>query len=313
MKTIQIEILEDKVFISCQQDEKKKSQKSKEEEGLAQLASVKIKTVSAPNSTILSAPLLQHAGQQSRLIGNTLTTSGVQYLAKILAQHYHRMGYPLCSVTGATLSLEGECKVETEEPRLSREPVNIAFAKEMVLDEEGNSLSFRQYKEKLDSSKVKKNVKREDLNTTFIQTTGKTRNTVVANAIGLRQGEVFQWDPNKWKNVANSGIWDKVLNVEPVRLQDGTVQLRVICQESHRRRVEYGVTKSLYTGEQTNANSHKYIHKDAHEHDFHYFHYLFCFISHNYMCMYNTQEHGKEKWILKIEIFLAEEKSYPWK
>ena len=109
---------------------------SKKEEELAQLASVKIKIESAPNSTILSAPLLQHAGQRSRLIGNTLTSSGVQYLAKVLAQHSLPMGYPLCPVTGATLSLEDEFKVETAELRLSRESVNRAFAKEIVLDEE---------------------------------------------------------------------------------------------------------------------------------------------------------------------------------
>lgn len=37
--------------------------------------------------------------------------------------------------------------------------------------------------------------------------------------------------------------------MEPVRLEDGSIQLRVICQESPPRRVEYGVSKSLYTGE----------------------------------------------------------------
>ena len=234
-----------------------KNQENNQEE-LEQLQQTQITQITAPKSSIFSIPLLQHAGQQARLIGNTLTTPGVQHLAKILTQHYHRMGYPLCSVTGATLSLDGKCQVQTQEPRNFDEPVNIAFAKEMVIDDSGNTITFRQYKEQWEAKQPKNrrhllqrsssNIQKNDLNTTYVQTIGKTRNDKIAKAIGLKKGEVFRWDAQKWKTVVQSGIWDKVLSVEPIRLKDGSVQLRVICQECPRRHVEYGVTKSLYTG-----------------------------------------------------------------
>jgi len=38
------------------------------------------------------------------------------------------------------------------------------------------------------------------------------------------------------------------LHCEPIRLEDGSAQLRIIAEESPQRRIEYGVTKSLYTG-----------------------------------------------------------------
>lgn len=242
------------LLLSKDRDKRNKEKLSQEQEELAKLQAVRIKTITAPNSTLLPSALLQVAGQQANLIGNPLSTSRVQHVAKFLAQHYQRTGHPLCSVIGATLTLDGECKLQTDEPKLSNQPVEIAFAKEMVLDENGNTLSFRQYKNKMDEqlrrnrfSKVPP-IKRSDLNTSHVQTNGKTRPAAIAKALQMKPGQVFQWDASRWRKVAQSGIWDKVLHVEPVRLKDGTVQLRVIAEEGHSRRIEYGLTKSLYTG-----------------------------------------------------------------
>ena len=236
-------------FVKQERQKQQKNMDAEKAADIENLKNIKIKEVVAPDSRILSHSLLRHAGLQTQLIGNKLSTSAVQRIAKILGQHYQRMGYPLCAVTGATLSEDGLCQLQTEEPILNSEPVSIAFAKEMVLDENGNAITFRKYRDQLTLQSPSASLpKRSELNTTFVQTSGKTRNNAIAKAIGLKKGDVFQWDAAKWKNVVNSKIWDKVLQVQPVRLQDGSIQLRVICQESNRRRVEYGVSKSLYTG-----------------------------------------------------------------
>lgn len=231
----------------------KKEEEEEEDPATAHLRTTKISSLTAPNSTLLTPALLQYAGQRADVLGKVLSTGGVQRLARVIAREvYQRRHYPLCSVTGATLTEDGECRLQVEEPTVHREPVAVAFAKEMVVDDrDGTTLSFRKYREKRERRREVssfKPLKREDLNTTFVQTTGKTRSNAVAGAMALKEGEVFQWDADRWKKVVDSGIWDKVLHMEPVRLEDGTVQLRVICQESPRRRVEYGISKSLYTG-----------------------------------------------------------------
>lgn len=66
--------------------------------------------------------------------------------------------------------------------------------------------------------------------------------------ISQHQGENFCWNQQRWDHIRSSGIFSRVLRASPERMRDGSVQLHIVAQEAPPRNLEYGVSRSLYTG-----------------------------------------------------------------
>jgi len=231
---------------------KRKSKEEEEQEAMLEdLRTTPVAAVSVPNTTVLPPEVINIAAKRSGLVGRPLRYEAVQEMARALKQWYSRKGYVLHSVTGATLRAEDATAViQVQEPKISKAPVGITICKEMVIDEEtGNLLTFRQYKERMAKRKVLgyRNIKKSDLNTTYVQTEGRTNPERIANALDLKPGKPFQWEEKKWQTVLSSGIFGRLMKASPQRMKDGTVQFHVIATERAPRNLEYGVSKSLYT------------------------------------------------------------------
>jgi len=244
---------------------KKGEGKSQEDEVLEELRTTPIQSVTTP-SEILPPAILRSAVQRSGLLGKTLHPSRVKECAKDLKQWYHQKGYILHSVTGATLNVDDDGKgiatLNVEEPVVNDVPVSIQFAKEVLIDpdsddegdEETSTTTMRKYRQKLERRKGRPLRLDEwqsiasTLNTTLIPTSGRTRPSVLSSRLRLHPQQHFQWNANRWRNIASSGIFSKIWRATPLQMDDGTVQLQIVAQESPPRNLEYGITKSLYTG-----------------------------------------------------------------
>lgn len=227
-------------------------EKKMERELMKKLENTPVQAVVVSNRTVVPSEIVQSAARRSGMIGNTLRTDRVQEFASLLKRWYQSRGYILSSVTGATLKTDSAtAEIQVQEPVVCNRPVDITFCKEMILDEEGgNLLTVHQYRQKYSRLRGKedKQIAKANTNTTLVQTSGKTRPSRVAHALGLKPGKPFQWDPSRWGLIAESGIFKRVLQANPQRMHDGTVQLQILATEAASRHLEYGVTKSLYTG-----------------------------------------------------------------
>jgi hypothetical protein len=95
-----------------------------------------------------------------------------------------------------------------------------------------------------------KDISKKDLNTTFVTVDkGRTRAKCIANALGLEPGQHFRFNGPKWQKVASSGIFSRIIQATPRGLPDGTIQLQILASEAPFRHLEYGLSRSLYTGE----------------------------------------------------------------
>jgi outer membrane protein assembly factor BamA len=227
-------------------------QERRQNELLEKLKTVPIQHVTAPNSTVLPQDVVSIAAKRSGMLGSPLKTQAVQEIASHLKQWYERQGYVLHSMTGATLQVESQtAELSVQEPVSSHRPVEIVNCQEMVVNEDGSLTSWRQYRQDHAvrygrTSRIDKSA----LNTTFVPSSGraKTNPRRLAQALGLKSGQPFQWNPAVWSRIVGAGLFHNVLRASPERLQDGTVQLQLFVQEAPPRHLEYGITKSMYTG-----------------------------------------------------------------
>ena len=233
-----------------------KSKKQKQEEELIQkLQTMPVKAVVVPPTSVVPPEVVRMAVKRSGLIGNPLRTDRVQEIARSLKRWYMNNGYVLHSVTGANLKAESATAViSVEEPKIAKVPVDILVLKEMVVDDDNDILTLRQYRKKhADDDNNKKSFRPEkvelkDLNTTFVPTRPRTKSTRIAQAMNLQAGKPFQWDGFRWQKIASSGIFSRILKTAPTRTEDGTICLQVYATEPPPRHLEYGVGKSTYTG-----------------------------------------------------------------
>ena len=233
---------------------RKQGRLTKEEKKAEKLAgTVIVKSVSAPNSTVLPTAALADAGRQSGLVGGKFVPETVQHCAAQVDQWYRRAGYLANSVTGATLDADaGVAKLEVDEATVSSHPVDIVCVKEVAIDDRtGETMSPSAMRRKLMLEGGADSDGSVSFNTTIVETKGKTKPAAIAAAMNLRPGEPFKFDPPRWSNRIESassggGIFSRVWNLAPVRAPDGSVQLRVVATEAPARNLEYGVTKSLY-------------------------------------------------------------------
>eukprot|EP00563_Minutocellus_polymorphus_P009909 CAMPEP_0181071946 /NCGR_PEP_ID=MMETSP1070-20121207/28315_1 /TAXON_ID=265543 /ORGANISM="Minutocellus polymorphus, Strain NH13" /LENGTH=779 /DNA_ID=CAMNT_0023152981 /DNA_START=37 /DNA_END=2373 /DNA_ORIENTATION=+ len=232
---------------------RKKGRLTKEEKEAERLAdAVIVKSVSAPNSTVLPPSALADAGRQSGLVGGKFVPDTVQSCAARVDQWYRRAGYLANSVTGATLDADaGVAKLEVEEATVSSHPVDIVCVKEVAIDDRtGETMSLSAMRRKLILDGGSDSDGSVSFNTTITETKGRTKAAAIAAALNLRPGEPFKFDPSRWNNriesASGGGIFSRVWNLAPVRAPDGSVVLRVVATEAPARNLEYGVTKSLY-------------------------------------------------------------------
>jgi hypothetical protein len=231
-------------------------EKRQKEALLEQLQTMPVQRVVVKDSAVLPPEVVQIATRRSGLLGQPLQTDRVQTLAASLKQWYDRQGYVLHSVTGATLETKtATAEIQVQEPILASPPVDIVFCKEMVVDNEsGDLMTIRQYKDRMAVKKSfggrrsHQQLDRASLNTTMLETGGRTKASRIAKAMGLRSGRPFQWKPQRWQHIVQSGIFARIVRATPQPLPDGTVQLQIVAQEAPTRHLEYGLGKSLYTG-----------------------------------------------------------------
>lgn len=217
---------------------------------------IPVQRVMVPSSDILPDSVVRAAGQRSGMIGSVMEPSRVQECAKHIKKWYMQRGYVLHSVKGATLHVDNATATLTvQEPMLSSMPVDIRFAKEVPIDpESGQTTTLRRYKEKLERRKARALTRDEwlsiknGLNTTLIEAEGRTNPNKISKRLDMHPGDHFRWNSQRWLNIAQSGIFSKIWRASPVQMSDGTVQLQVLAQEAPPRNLEYGITKSLYTG-----------------------------------------------------------------
>lgn len=218
---------------------------------LEELKTMPIREVTVPNTTVLPPEVVRVAIKRSGMLGNPLRTDRVQELASSLKRWYHRNGYVLHSVTGANLNADtATAEIAVDEPSIANDPVQIVTVKEMVVTEEGDLLTFRQYLDRQANKKAFRydRIEKKDLNTTYVEANGRTNPQKVADALRLQAGRPFQWNNARWQKIASSGVFSNILRVSPCRLVDGSVQLQVFATEPPPRHLEYGLGKSLYTG-----------------------------------------------------------------
>lgn len=232
---------------------KKQGRLTKEEKEAKKLAAtVVVKSVVAPNSTVLPPSALTDAGRQSGLVGGKFVPDTVQGCAARVDQWYRRAGYLANSVTGATLDADaGVAKLEVEEATVSSQPVDIVCVKEVAIDDKtGETMPISVMRRNLILDGGGDSDGSVSFNTTIVETKSRTKPAALAAAMNLRPGEPFKFDPSRWNNriesASGGGIFSRVWNLAPVRTPDGGVQLRIVATEAPARNLEYGVTKSLY-------------------------------------------------------------------
>jgi len=219
-------------------------------------STIPVQRVIVHGSDILPDSVVRAAGQRSGMIGSVMEPSRVNECAKHIKKWYMQRGYVLHSVKGATLHVDnGTATLTVQEPILSSMPVDIRFAKEVPIDPEtGQTTTLRRYREKLERRKARALTRDEwmsvknSLNTTLIEAEGRTNPNKISKRLDMYPGDHFRWNSQRWLNIAQSGIFSKIWRASPVQMSDGTVQLQVLAQEAPPRNLEYGITKSLYTG-----------------------------------------------------------------
>ena len=229
--------------------------KKNKDEGEIDPSTVLVKEVVAPES-IVPTNVIKASAMRSGLTGNVMKADKVTLCARMIKKWYDQRGYVLHSVTGATLDAEkGTATLLVQEPVVNEVPLDIKFAKEVPIDPEtGQSTTMRQYRAKLQKQSLSP-IRNEDwakvvstLNTTLIQTSGRTRRAILSKHLDLSPGNHFSWDKRKWQKIAGSGLFQKIWKANPARMKDGTVQFQILAQEPPPRNLEYGISKSLYTG-----------------------------------------------------------------
>lgn len=238
------------------QSKRNANDNSIEDDNDVDISTIPVEKVEAPKSTILPNAIIRSAGQRSGLTGSVMRSDKVQKCAQIVRSWYMKRGYVLHSVTGATLHADnGTATLNVVEPKSSDLPLDIRFAKMVPIDPEtGETTTMRKYKQKLEGKRGRAFKAEEwtkiksSLNSTLVEAKGRTNPRTLSKRLGLKSGDHFRWDGRLWQNIANSGIFTKIWRANPVRLEDGSVQVQVLAEESPSKNLEYGIQKSLYTG-----------------------------------------------------------------
>lgn len=214
---------------------------------LKRLQKISVQHVSVPNSTILPQSVINEAVVQSNMLGQPLDHSRLENFSVHLMQWYRSNGYNLHEISGAILDpATATAQVSVVEPKVADVPVDIVFVKELVHDTDSDALlSVKDYQNPVKSDRPM----RTSMNISLAPTkAGRINPRSIAAAIGLKPLEHFRWDPTRWKQIAGSPIFSSIFGASAVKLPNERVQLRMIVKERPLRNMEYGVSRSTYTG-----------------------------------------------------------------
>jgi hypothetical protein len=185
------------------------------------------------------------------MIGSPLLAETVQETARWINQWYQREGYALSSMTGATLMDEetGTVELVVEEPKFANPCVAIAYARPIPTGNSNSNISSSSSNAM--QSTTTPTATTENATTTVsyrISTTeGRTNPMVIQRALGFIPGAPYRWKEREWREISSSirTVFSSMFHAEPHRLDDGTVQFRIIAEERNAGNFAYGVTKSL--------------------------------------------------------------------
>mmetsp|Transcript_5607 Transcript_5607/g.11687 ORF Transcript_5607/g.11687 Transcript_5607/m.11687 type:complete len:157 (+) Transcript_5607:921-1391(+) len=133
------------------------------------------------------------------------------------------------------------------------------------------TMSYRAYRKKMSrrsKSLCNKPLAKEQMNSTLVKSIGRTNPYALAEALDLYPGRPFRWEQWRWDKVARSGLFaeveKRVTKIEEANVsnvgQPGKVRLDILAREAPCRTLDYGVTKSLYTGKNEDKCKHVCFH-----------------------------------------------------
>jgi len=229
---------------------------------LRRLATAPIRLITAPNSTLIPPAAVRSMARRAELLGKPVSGPAIKRLADLVRDWYRRNGYIANELVRVAVVEEGRCELELEEFIVDGQPVDISFVKEEVIvptsedgDGEAGTMAYRAYRKKMSRNRSLKDkaLPRSEMNSTLVRAEGRTSPRAVAEAMGLRPGEPFRWEQWRWEKVRRSGLFEDVEKrvVKPLGAEGedgGAVRVDLLAREAPCRTLDYGVTKSLYTG-----------------------------------------------------------------
>lgn len=233
-------------------------QPTEEERAYQRLRSTVVRYVIC-NSTLVPNAIVQQCAKRGRLIGSPLLAETVQETARWINQWYQREGYTLSSMTGATLIEEdtGTVELVVEEPKFANPCVAIAYARPIPPGNSNSTINSRSDEMQSTTTPTATN---ENATTTVsyrVSTTdGRTNPMVIQRALGFIPGAPYRWKEREWREISSSirTVFSSMFHAEPHRLDDGTVQFRIIAEERNAGNFAYGVTKSLMKVSESSNN-----------------------------------------------------------
>jgi len=241
-------------------------QPTEEERAYQRLRSTIVRYVIC-NSTLLPNTIVQQCAKRGRMIGSPLLAETVQETARWINQWYQREGYALSCVTGATLMDEetGTVELVVEEPKFANPCVAIAYARPIPTTGNSNShsnISTSSSSNDMQSTTTPTATNENATATSSVSyristTEGRTNPMVIQRALGFIPGAPYRWKEREWREISSSirTVFSSMFHAEPHRLDDGTVQFRIIAEERNAGNFAYGVTKSLMKVSSTSESS----------------------------------------------------------
>ena len=82
----------------------------------------------------------------------------------------------------------------------------------------------------------------------YVGTYEQTSTQKIVNCLKLCPVDHFRWNNDQFLNIASSGAFSNILDCQPAKMEDGTIQMQIIVYVPPFRNVEYDISTSLYTG-----------------------------------------------------------------
>eukprot|EP00903_Cladosiphon_okamuranus_P013367 g12458.t1 len=174
------------------------------------------------DESVIPRDVLASAAVKSGLLGREASEARIQACAKILNQWYQYEGYILSGVSNAVISPNGTISFSVNEPVVSKaEPVHLLYYKPADTRDPASGLV-----------QVEK---------------GKTKAKTIARGLGLKGGEHFKVDADRWRGVLESGLFNGAqLSGAHQNAVDKGFTLDINVQERSSVVFEPGVTKTLF-------------------------------------------------------------------
>ncbi|CAM9585948.1 unnamed protein product, partial [Ectocarpus sp. 8 AP-2014] len=192
-----------------------------EEDPEKELSKVLVADVVVDNS-IIPRDVLTSAAVKSGLLGREASVERIQACARILSEWYQYEGHIFSGVVNAAISPNGTVAFSVNEPVVSGvEPIQLSYYKTADIRDPNSGLV-----------QVEK---------------GKTKASTIAKGLGLKGGEHFKLDAQRWRGVLGSGLFSGVqLSGAHQNAEDKGMTLDINVEERNSVVFAPGVTKTLF-------------------------------------------------------------------